>query len=45
MTSTEARSFAARVLRDSELWVIEVPELDAVSQSRSLAGAEEEASS
>lgn len=43
MTGTEVRTFAARVFRDSELWVIEVPELDAVSQSRTLASAGEEA--
>lgn len=43
MTSTEVRTFAARVFRDSDLWVIEIPELDAVSQSRTLASAEAEA--
>lgn len=40
MTSTEVRIYPVRVFRDSELWVIEVPELDAVSQSRTLAAAE-----
>lgn len=43
MTNTEVRPYAVRVLRDSDLWVIEVPELDVVSQSRNLAGAEKEA--
>lgn len=43
MTSTGVRSYAVRVFRDSDLWVIEVPELDTVSQSRNLAGAEREA--
>lgn len=43
MTNAEVRLYPARVFRDSELWVIEVPELDVVSQSRHLAGAEREA--
>lgn len=43
MTNTEIRPYAVRVFRDSEHWVIEVPELDVVSQSRNLAGAEREA--
>lgn len=43
MTSTEIQPYAARVFRDSDLWVIEVPDLDVVSQSRNLAGAENEA--
>lgn len=43
MTNTEVRRYAVRVFRDSDLWVIEVPELDVVSQSRHLAGAEKEA--
>lgn len=34
MTSTEIRTYAVRVFRDGDLWVIEVPELDTVSQSR-----------
>ncbi len=42
MTSTEIRTYV-RVFRDGDLWVIEVPELDTVSQSRTLAAAEEEA--
>lgn len=41
--STELRTYAVRVFRDGDLWVIEVPELDTVSQSRTLASAEEEA--
>lgn len=32
-----------RVFRDSGLWVLEAPDLGAVSQARSLAAAEEEA--
>lgn len=43
MTSTEVRTYAVRVFREGDLWVIEVPELDTVSQSRTLAAAEEEA--
>ncbi|MGH2843761.1 MAG: hypothetical protein ACRDKL_09280 [Solirubrobacteraceae bacterium] len=43
MTSTELRTYAVRVFRENDLWVIEVPELDTVSQSRTLAAAEEEA--
>lgn len=43
MTNTEVRPYAVRVFRDSDLWVIEVPELDVVSQSRNLAGAQREA--
>ncbi len=43
MMSTELRTYAVRVFRDGDLWVIEVPELDTVSQSRTLASAEEEA--
>ncbi len=43
MTSTEVRTYAVRVFREGDLWVIEVPELATVSQSRTLAAAEEEA--
>jgi predicted RNase H-like HicB family nuclease len=43
MMSAQLRTYAARVFRDDDLWVIEVPELDTVSQSRTLASAEEEA--
>lgn len=43
MTSTEVRTYTVRVFSDGDLWVIEVPELDTVSQSRTLASAEEEA--
>jgi hypothetical protein len=43
VTSTELPTYAVRVFREGDLWVIEVPELDAVSQSRTLAAAAEEA--
>lgn len=43
MTGMEGRPYAARVFRDSDLWVIEVPDLDVVSQSRTLATARDEA--
>ena len=43
MTSTELRAYTVRVFRDGDLWVIEVSELDAVSQSKTLASAEREA--
>lgn len=42
VTSTEVRTYAVRVFREGDLWVIEVPELDTVSQSRMLVAAEEE---
>lgn len=42
MTQTQP-THTVRVFRDSELWIIEVPELDVVSQSRTLAAAEREA--
>jgi hypothetical protein len=43
MTGTELRTYTVRVLREDDLWVIEVPELDTVSQARTLASADEEA--
>jgi predicted RNase H-like HicB family nuclease len=36
-------TYTATVFADSGLWVIEIPELDAVSQTRTLAAAETEA--
>lgn len=43
MTPTEARTYTVQVFRDSGLWVIEVPEIDAVGQARTLASAAETA--
>ncbi|GAA1168558.1 hypothetical protein [Pseudonocardia alaniniphila] len=39
MTPTEARTYTVQAFRDSGLWVIEVPEIDAVGQARTLASA------
>lgn len=45
MTSTTLRTYTVEVFRDSDLWVIEVPELDVVGQARTLAGASDTARS
>lgn len=45
MTSTAVRTYRVEVFRDSDLWVIEVPELDVVGQPRTVAGASDTARS
>lgn len=39
MTGTTVRTYTVEVFRDSDLWVIEIPELDVVGQARTLAAA------
>lgn len=45
MTSATVRTYTVQVFRDSGLWVIEIPELDVVGQTSTLAKAAETARS